>query len=70
MCGNTGKKNMTQYDRTYRKNTHIIVDNGSVTGWHVGGVVGSIFADLANIKVLSKCTSKVPSTNPNAFTIH
>jgi len=47
-----------------------MVDNGLVTKWHVGGVVGSIFADFADIEVLSKCTSKVPSTNPNVFIMH
>jgi len=44
--------------------------NGLVIRWHVGGVVGSIFTDFADIEVLSNCTSKVPHTNPNAFTIH
>jgi len=52
------------------KNMRSVVDNELVTRWDVGGVVGSIFADFANIEVLSNCTSKVPSTNPNAFTIH
>ena len=52
------------------KDPRSMVDNGLVTRWHVGGVVSSIFADFADIEVLSKCTSKVPSTNPNVFTIH
>jgi hypothetical protein len=52
------------------KNMRSTVDNGLVTRWHIGGVVGFIFADFADIEVLSNCTSKVPSTNLNAFTIH
>ena len=52
------------------KNMRSMVDNGLVTRWHVGGVFGNIFDNFANIEVLSNCTSKVPSTNQNAFTIH
>ena len=52
------------------KNMRSMVDNGLVTRWHVGGVVGSMFADFSDIEILSNCASKVPSTNPNTFTIH
>jgi len=52
------------------KNMRSMVDNRLVTRWHVGEVVGSIFADFDDIEVPSKCTSKVPSTNPNVFIMH
>ena len=29
-----------------------MVDNGLVTRWHVGGVVGSVFADFVDIEVI------------------